>query len=184
MQIAGGSSVLHLHFYQIKTQWSLLLHDSSKVCLYVWIENCVIGVMHYVNMHGSKPLKKERLIFCHGFTYNLVVYVLICPSFLSFFGLPGGEKQSAFVTVQPMQKNNQLRLIHSTGSCNGFSVLQEGALPEYTISHFVLTIQCLTGYETKITLTALVSWYALLPCVNRFPRRIDVRFLNAFIVGQ
>ena len=104
MQIAGGSSVLPLHFYLMKTQWSLLLHDNSKVCLYVWIESCVIGVMRYVNMHGSKPLKKERLIFCHGFAYILVVYVLICPSFLSFFRLPGGEKQSAFVTVQPMQK--------------------------------------------------------------------------------
>jgi len=97
MWTAAGYSVLHLHFYQIKTRWSLLLDENSKACLYVWIESCVIGVMHCV--HGSKPLKKERFIFCNEFAYVLVVYFPICPSFLIFSRLPEGEKQRAFVTV-------------------------------------------------------------------------------------
>lgn len=40
---------------------------------------------------------------------------------------------------------------------NGFSVLQEGVIPEYTKSRFVLSVQCFTLYESKIALTALMS---------------------------
>lgn len=83
--------MLHLHFYQIKTEWSLLLHEDSKVCLYVCIGNSVIGVMHCVNMHGSKLLKNERLIFYNGLAHILVVSHL--PIFSQFFGVPRGEKQ-------------------------------------------------------------------------------------------
>lgn len=77
--------MLHLHFQQMKTQWSLLLHENSKVCFYVWVENCVVGVMRCVNMPESKPLKKGRLIFCNGFAYILVVYFPIFPVFSHFF---------------------------------------------------------------------------------------------------